>query len=75
MQILCTQIFHSELCNLHLWNVVRADRLRVGEGRLEDVDGGVGKAELGDRVKVEALAAHVEPDRCLIKVNIQSDNE
>ena len=44
-----------------LRDVVRADRLRVGEGGLEDVNGGVGEAELGDGVEVEALAAHVEP--------------
>ena len=46
-----------------LWDVVRADRLRVGEGGLEDVDGGVGEAELGYGVEVEALAAHVEAAR------------
>ena len=44
-----------------LRDVVRTDRLRVGERRLrEDVDGGVSEAELGDGVEVEALAAHVE---------------
>ena len=43
-----------------LWDVVRADRLRVGERGLEDVNRGVGEAELGDGVEVEALAAHVE---------------
>lgn len=46
-----------------LRDVVRADRLRVGEGGLEDVDGGVGEAELGDGVEVKALAAHIEAAR------------
>ena len=43
-----------------LRDVVRADRLRVGKRGLEDVNGGVGEAELGDGVEVEALTTHVE---------------
>ena len=43
-----------------LRDVVRADRLRVGKRGLEDVNGGVGEAELGDGVEVEALTTHVK---------------